>query len=558
MAEERVNLAVASYGEISTTSSDFYMPQSADKYAQNLGIFPEKLMIPRDYHSVISLCYDFYQRGGIVATVVNRLEELAMTKITNGQRNTSDEGNEYFDSVLHRTPSRLNRLIHTAALEYFLSGMVLPRVDWVQVQGSELSPKLKASKSYIVPVVDLYPPQLVRVDWKGWGEKKFYLKIPDSEIRLIKSGGEIKNQQRKQRYKMWESDFPTVFNAVRNGAKEIPIEVDAILRKEISITPYPTPFLFNVLEALTFKQQLRRMDFATASRIINAILLVTEGDKDFPLIEENRKNLDELKQQIAYYSKDPTNAQRLFALFSNHTTKLSWVQPDVSAMLDQDKYRQTNDEISEGLGFAKILVTGESRNAQASEVSTWAIQPMMEELREMLLEWLTTIYEEAAKLNGFRYVPFPTFSPIRLQDFVKTAAVFAQLFKEGNMSRTTRDEMTGIDFDTELERMKDEKERMRELNADDFPDMPYNIMAPPNGPLVSGPGGKPAGSPNTGGRPLGTQNRPVNIRNEGVTMDMDPESRLQSESSMMSPEEVFALINKIATDNNISISLNDL
>lgn len=563
MAEEKVKLAVANFmGDISTTPmSNFYMPNSMDQLGQNLGIFPEKLIIPREYHKVIAMCYDFYQRGGIVATVVNRLEELSMTKITNGQRSTTDEGNEYFDAVLHRKPSRLNRFIHTAALEYFLSGMVLPRVEWQEVLGEELSPKLKAKKKYVVPIVDMYPPQLVRVDWPGWGVKKYYLKLPEKEVRIIRSGGKVKDQQKKARYVMWENDYPSVFQAVKNGEKEVEIETDAILRKEVSFTPYPTPFLFNILEALVFKQQLRRMDFATASRIINAILLVTEGDKDFPLTEDTRGNLDELKRQIAYYSTHPDAAQRLFALFSNHTTKLSWIQPDVAAMLDQEKYRQTNDEISEGLGFAKILVTGESRNAQASEVSTWAIQPMMEELREMFIEWLTPVYEEAAELNGFRQNPSPAFAPIRLQDFVKTAAVFAQAFKEGNMSRTTRDEMIGLDFQTELERMNDEKSKMEEISPDDFPDMPYNITAPPGGPLISGPGGKPAGSPNKGGRPVGTQDPPVTQRNRGVKKMGDPMSKVKAavdESGMQSPEEVFDLLDKVATEYGISLSAEDL
>jgi hypothetical protein len=183
---------------------------------------------------------------------------------------------------------------------------------------------------------------------------------------------------------------------------------------------------------------------------------------------------------------------------------------------------------------------------------------MMEELREMFIEWLTPVYERAADLNGFRQVPFPAFSPIRLQDFVKTAAVFAQAFKEGNMSRTTRDEMIGLDFQTELERMKDEKDRMKEITPNDFPDMPYNITAPPGGPLISGPGGKPAGSPNRGGRPLGTQNPPVNKRNRGTQPMGDPMSRVKAEVDMMNPEEVFELIDTIATERGITISAADL
>jgi hypothetical protein len=556
-------LALASVGipgAVGNYPGNFYMPNGVDQINQRLGVFPDKLIIPREYHAVIDMCYDFYQRGGIVGTVVNRLTELAMTTIVNGQRRTTDEGNAYFQAILHRRPSRLNRYIHTMALEYFLSGMILPRIEWEEIPGNELSPDLVPSKTYMVPVADMYPPKLTLVTWIGWGKKEFRLKIPDRDIRMIKNqGGKIKEQQYK--YLLWKEQYPSMIQAVNKGENSIKLDSDAILRKEVSFTEYPTPFLFNILEALTFKQQLRRMDYATASRIINAILLVTEGDKDFPITEETRGNLDALKQQIAAYTNSASGTQRLFALFSNHTTKLSWIAPDVQAMLDQSKYQQVNEEIGEGLGLAKILITGESRNAQASEVSTWAIQPMMEELREMILEWLSPVYEEAARKNGFRKTPIPIFTPIRLQDFIKTAAVFAAAFKEGNVSRTTRDQMMGLNFETELELMKDEKELMAELTSDgeDFPEMPYNVLTPPGMGGIGGGLGRPAGSPNKGGRPTGTQNKPINKRNRGVSPKGEPTSKLaetdfESELGLLPEEEFIELVNKVMEERGIYLT----
>jgi len=563
--EQKPRLAVASgFGDIAGLegyfNNNYYMPNGVDTLGRASGILPEKLIIPREYHAVIQMCYDFYQRGGIVGTVVNRLTEMSMTAIVNGQRKTTDEANEYYNAVLHRAPSRLNRFIHTAALEYFLSGMVLPRVEWKEVTGADLSPKLKAGKKYMVPVADLYPANLVRVDWAGWGTKKFFLKIPEKDLRLIRGARQIKNQQLKKRYRMWEQDYPAVFQAVKNGEKEIEITTDAILRKEVSYSQYPTPFLFNVLESLVHKQQLRRMDYAVASRIITAILLVQEGSDEFPITEETRGNLDELKKQIAWYAQHPEMMQRLFPLFTNHTTKLSWIQPDVQALLDQEKFRQVNDEISEGLGFAKILVTGESRNAQASEVSTWAIQPMMEELREMMLEWLTPVYEEAQELNGFRQVPEPNFTPIRLQDFIKTAAVFAQAFKEGNVSRTTRAQMMGLNFETEVELIKDEGEKMKEINKESkgkFPSMPYDIQSKQVEQKSGGLGRPPAA--NVGGRPKGSQNVPVNNRNRGIKPPgQSPTSRVAAEIAPMTDEDFFETMDQVARDRGLTITMADV
>lgn len=560
-------LALASFagGSVAPYNGNFYMPSSTDSLGQTLGVIPDKLIVPKEYHAVINMCYDFYQRGGIVATVVNRLTELSITTITNGQRKTSDEANEYFNSVLHRSPSRLNRFIHTAALEYFLSGMVLPKVEWQEVLGKDFNPSLTAGKTYFVPVVDLWPPKLVRVEWAGWGEKDYYIQVPDDDIRMIKRGDSNKIKEQQRKYKIWRENYPDLVRAVQNGEKFIRIDTDAILRKEVSYTEYPTPFLYNILEALVFKQQLRRMDYSVASRIINAILLVTEGSDEFPITQETRGNLDALKQQIEYYGRNPAMTQRLFPLFSNHTTKLQWIQPDVQAMMDQDKYREVNEEIGEGLGLAKILITGESRNAQASEVSTWAIQPMMEELREMFLEWLRPIYEEGAELNGFRYTPEPIFSPIRLQDFIKTAAVFAQAFKEGNLSRTTRDVMLGLNFESEVELMQDEKEIIEKADlgdAIDFPEMPYNVVPVPGKDGGIGGGlGRPAGSPKKGGRPQGSSNPAVNKRNRGIKPSgQSPVSRIAAGDNepVMSDEEFIEQVSQLMEERGISFSLDNI
>jgi hypothetical protein len=565
IVDEKIKLAKASVYNGATSpfeggEGNFYFPSGAvDQQFQVMGLSPEKLIIPRNYHAVIKMCYDFYQRGGVVGTVINRLQEFSITKIRNGQdRKTTDECETYFNSVLVRNPSKMTRFLNNVALEYYLSGLVIPRVDYIDFKGRDISPDLKSNKTYKMPIFDWYPPLLTYIEWIGWGKRAFYSKVPSSDIKLIRnsSGKEIKEQQLKLRLQMYETQFPMWVEDIRNGADkvQIPDPVNYIMRKETSYSPYPTPYLYNVLEPLTYKQQLRRMDFAVASRVINAILLVQEGDRDFPITEETRENLDELKVQILARANNPRLMERLFILFSNHTTKLTWIHPDVAAMLSQDKYTQVNEELSEGLGFPGILVAGVAgRSGTGAEVSTWALLPMMERLREELIDWVSSQYEIIGDMNGFRNIPVPEFTPPKLQDSVKTAAVFAQAFKEGNISRTTRDDMLGLNFNSEIELMKDELVDMKGLPA--FPPMPYSPL-PPGGGLF----GQPQ-SPNTksiNGRPTGTQNPPTSPRKTGTPKPsgQQPVSRLSAE--IMEDEEVINLITRIAESTGIEITLEKL
>lgn len=540
LGKAKGQIAEASYGS-------FYMPNYLDDSYQHLGLVPDKLMIPKDYHALVRMSYDFYQRGGHVARVIDRMEEFSITEIRNGQRKTTDEQNDYYEAILHNRPSRLMRHLRTMALEYYIAGMVLPKIEWVEKKGEEISGKLPPNKDYFVPVFDNYPPLLVEVKWTGWARKSFYLKISEADVKTIRNkGGKIKEQQLK--YKEWLDNFPSFVHDIQNGADRIEIrDSDPIMRKELSITPYPTPYLYNILESLVFKQQLRRMDYAVASRVISAVLLVKEGNDMFPLTEETQGLLDNLQQQILARTGDPRKLERLFILFTDHTTTMEWIHPDVEAMLNMDKYRQVNEELDTGLGFPGVLLTGIVRSGgQASEISTWAIQAQMEELRSMLLEWVRVeVYEKAAEMNKFRNLPDPHFKPIKLQDMIKTAAVYQQLFAEGNISRTTRNEMAGLSFETEGELMKDEQEIAKGLPA--FAPTPYS----PPPPLIGG---------GTAGRPVGSQSKPVTKKNSGVSpRGQKPVSKVKAEiNSEMTDQELIEAIDRIARERGIIITVDDL
>jgi hypothetical protein len=110
--------------------------------------------------------------------------------------------------------------------------------------------------------------------------------------------------------------------------------------------------------------------------------------------------------------------------------------------------------------------------------------------------------------------------------------------------------------------MSDEYEPMKELPKT-FPELPYNTQIPPAG----GFGGTPNNK--NGGKPVGTQNVPLNKRNTGVRpAGQTPVSRTSptgkpaqtkaAEIDIMSDEEVINLIDKIAQERGLNITIDDL
>jgi hypothetical protein len=111
--------------------------------------------------------------------------------------------------------------------------------------------------------------------------------------------------------------------------------------------------------------------------------------------------------------------------------------------------------------------------------------------------------------------------------------------------------------------MKDEKQYMDELDKEgEFPEMPYNIQVAPTGGLLGNGLGKPPTAPK-GGRPKGSQNVPVNKRNRGIKPPgQSPTSRVaaefDSEIDVMSPEQVFDLVDRIAQATGRVITVEDI
>ena len=225
------------------------------------------------------------------------------------------------------------------------------------------------------------------------------------------------------------------------------------------------------------------MDYAISARVISAILHVKVGSDEYPLTEDQEDTLSELEQQFQWRSGiTPAELERVFALFTNHTVELEWVFPEVTAMLDSDKYKSVNEDIMVALGFPRILITGETERSFASDPQIATISPLhtMEKIREALLPIVKFIFLEMRRNRIVEEYPIIKFKPLNLMSMSIFFEGLTALYEAGNLSRESWSEAFGYDFTTEQNKRKANEEFMKELGVEP--------VAPSNKPGAGEPG----------------------------------------------------------------------
>jgi hypothetical protein len=437
----------------------------------------DKLEIPTDYHKLIKVCRFFYMHDPIAGTVLNKMVDCAITPLTNRKGECDDEEYETYNAL----SEMLQEFFRNVCLEYLLSGLVIPHYEWNRVKGSDLSPKLNSRRRMVVPDnIWFRDPATVTVKNSPIPNKKyFYVNVDANTISFIKSGGKLPDgSYDKETYEEMVRNYPEFVRAVKSmkGTKmQIRLEgVRPIMSKTLPEDAYPLPYMENALESLMHKRNLRRMDYAIAARVIGAIQLIKLGSDEFPCTDDG--DFDHIKQQMTYRTSSGRQ-ERVYQLFANHTLQISWVFPDTQTLLNREKYSIVEDDIIAAFGFPRTLITGEtlrSNVAGGSDFAAFSPIATMETIRDRFLEWLKVMYSEIKEKNGFKHQAIPAFTPMRLYKLIDLNTIGQTLYLEGNISRKSRQELVGLDFDTEVERKAEEEKIMKEKGVPDAPQVPYS------------------------------------------------------------------------------------
>lgn len=466
---ETKRLFAAVYAPFSQEQNNIWSLQEGDYNV-------DKMQVSDKYEDQIALCRFFYRHDGLAYTTINKQVEIGINGYGLRPKECADSELLVYESL---NQLMLDFLIR-AASEYLTSGLVVPEVTWGSVKAQDISPDLKRSykRIYELPV-DLWhrnPLSLILHKTPLPNQVSTFVKISEDDIAFITNKGKYPDDtEDKEAYRILIREYPKFVRAVRKGKIAFKLEDPTLIRRYVkSGTVWPTPYLAPALELLIHKRNLRKMDYAIASRVISAIQLFRMGNDTFPLTEDDEDLVEEVKGQMRWRGLD-RNIERVFQLFANHTLEIDWITPDVTALLDNSKYKSINDDILVALGLPRIVVAGESLRSGSSNAELALLPPAstIESMRRALLEFPRKLYKEIQTRNNFKGIPEPYYPPLRLQSLRELMEIGKNLYENAVISRTGWAELANFDFEAEMNRMVIEREKMKELDLPEFAPVPF-------------------------------------------------------------------------------------
>jgi len=440
-----------------------------------------------DYHQLIQACRFYYKKDPLIAAVINRLSDMSATDIII-EKGTLRK-NEW--KALNAVIPMLKEFVRNAVREVLISGLVYPEVDFKRYNKQEL--RLLGIKNYNSMVLPdkiwLRNPDLIEIKpGLNSSDARYYIKLPDTFIAFINNEGKYDDgTEDKELYERILKEYPDIVEKVKKGEYSINITPKyGVIRKEIHPNSYyPVPYLTPVIEHAAFKRNLRRMDYALASRVITAIMLVKIGSDKFPLTEEDEDAFDNIEMQLRAQSVSGSTStvefERVIQLFADHTLNIEWVYPPTDALLDDKKYDPINQEILYGMGFPPSAIIGESlrSNTKSDLAATQIPKIILDPIRNELLLTINKIIYDIINMNRFRGEPGNIrFEPITFESTKDLIELLRFLYDTGGLSRESVVSKFGFDLRNELERRRDEDKLMAKYELTAFPPTPHSNEPP--------------------------------------------------------------------------------
>lgn len=425
---------------------------------------------PTDYREEVDQCKYFYRYDPIASTVIDRIVDMSLNKVRVYRGNTTDREYNYFSAVAER----INKLLPAVGLEYFVTGMAVIDYGLEKKVGREVDFSLKTAQYWFpMPLWVRNSESIVLRRKPATNTPSVYVEIPKEEREFIQGNGKrVDGTEDREAYRYIARQFPDYVRRVKSGEVLIPLpNVNPILRKQLTSSDWPQPFLVSALSSLKHKMKLRQMDYSIAVRVIESIRHIRAGNDNYPVTEDD-STLQEIQQQLkARIANNEDVADIVYTLFTNHTVDINWVFPPMDALLAPDKYKDLDSDIMFAMGFSRAVITGESNKSNTMSRGTLSgPTATLNEIRDKFIIWMREFFIELAKINKFSNIAEPAFTPLAASDLSSLVEYASDILEHGAISKNTVANMFGVDWEEEYRQISKESENMYELQQKYFPD----------------------------------------------------------------------------------------
>jgi hypothetical protein len=401
----------------------------------------------KEYKETAARCRWYYIYDPIAGTVIDRMVDLAISKLTNTQNPQNKEVvDERTMAFFNKVAEDILPVVKTMAIEYLVTGMALPDFLFTKRSGKDISEKM-LPKEYDYPIVWVRDIEEVVLEKRPIGEKRVvFFEIPAADISFVETKGIYTDgREDKEGYEELRKLFPEYVRAIEKGVKYLILDIDPIMRTTTAHAVYPIPFLTKALRALEHKDHIRSLDRSVAARAIEAIRHIKVGNDDYPASQDD---IDDHKASLV---QSTSTYDQIYNWVTNHTIEAKWIIPPLDTLLDNSKYDEVNADIFIGLGFPRVLTAGETLKSNTSDSSIAALGPKstLENLQRAILTWLKKLYKEVAEVNGFKRYPQPVLPQVSITDFTALVQFAIDAMREGAISKNRVAELYGTDHETE-------------------------------------------------------------------------------------------------------------
>ena len=377
-----------------------------------------------DVRDTVILCQKAYYNFGLFRNTIDLLSELSCGNLHLKGGNKS--ARDFFQALFNKI--NITALQDKFFREYYRSGNVfIYRYDTTikeediskisQVFGSQaLAAKISLPSRYII-----INPADVQVNGNlSFNRGQYYKVLTDCELE------QVRNPRTEEDKEILNSLDPLVREQILKGkSTAVLLHLDtkkfyAVFYKKQDYEPFAVPMGFPVLEDISAKIEMRRMDMALTRTIQQVVLLITMGTEP----DKGGVNQENLKTMQNLF----TNQSIGRVLIADYTTKAEFVIPQIADILDPRKYEVIDRDIN--IGLNNILVGNEKFANTTTKVSLLG-QKLIQARQAFITDFLLPEIKRISKEIGFKVFPTPFFEDMDLKTDQNLNRIYTRLIELG-------------------------------------------------------------------------------------------------------------------------------